>query len=181
MLPREQTLPAGGISFLTDDTTSTCQLWPKTVTAEFQLRECALANATKYPVCPSGGYESLSQILSAPTYIGRRNGINLPGEFDGTGSDPMCQARGVEGSRVWHNFLILSGTPNQLIPPVINGVRNRPQWASNGTVAVQPHAATILKMQELRRRWWRLVPKVDSSRDAQYRWTCDRADSGLSH
>jgi hypothetical protein len=65
MLPREQALPAGGVSFYMNDTTGTPQFWPATVTAESQLPVCALTNATKYPVCPSGGYESLSQTLSA--------------------------------------------------------------------------------------------------------------------
>jgi hypothetical protein len=178
MLPRQQALPAGGVSFFMNDTTGTPQFWPAIVTAESQLPVCALVNATKYPVCPSGGYESLHQTLSAPTYLGCRSAVNLPGKFDGGGFAPVCQARGAEGNREWYNYLIQSGASNQLIPPMLNGVRHGPGWASNGTAAMQPHATTVLKMHELRAWWWKLVPKVNTPRNTQYKWSYDMQTQG---
>lgn len=178
MLPREQSLPAGGVSFYMNDTVGSPQFWPDTVTAESQLPFCALDNATDYAVCPSGGYNTFRRILSSLTYRGCGNAIHLPGEFEGAGFVPECQARGVELSREWYNQIIKSDTPASLIPTVLNGVRYGPNWASGGTVAIQPHAATVTKMQELRKLWWILAPKLNGPRNRQYRWTYDMETRG---
>ena len=63
LLPRIQTIPAGGIWYYLNATAD--QLWPSYIDASSEHPVCFLPNATDYGVCPSGSYTSfLPEYLS---------------------------------------------------------------------------------------------------------------------
>jgi hypothetical protein len=163
MLPRSQTTPAGGTSFYLDGTSA--QYWPSTVTASSEPVVCALANATSYAICPSGGYKSLKRNLDTINYA---TFCQQTGQQTGQRFEPECQAKGAEGNRMWNNFLIQS-TQN-IVPAVLNSF----QTAFYGrTAALQPHAATTIKMQQIVRQWNSAAVASKRRSLRQFQWTYD--------
>ncbi|KJX97484.1 hypothetical protein TI39_contig485g00006 [Zymoseptoria brevis] len=157
MLPREQDLPAGGSSYLHYGPNDVYH--PDVVTSK-GLDICDSPNSTEMAICPSGGYNSLSQTLAAfeyHTYSKQVIGNN-------TRLDANKQARGAEGNRAWQSFLIQSS--NNIIPHVINGLRSR-YWSDSATVAIQPHTASVVLMDRLRDQW----VNGAEERKGQYQWT----------
>jgi hypothetical protein len=140
MLPRVQNVPAGGTSFHLDGATS--QIWPDVVTAQSEPAVCGFPNATKYAVCPSGGYESLKRNLDTINYA-------APCSWTGQYYTPVCQAIGAEGNRKWNNFLIQN--TRDMVPSVLNSFQLLDEFGR--IAALQPHAASIIRMQQLVREW----------------------------
>jgi hypothetical protein len=165
MLPRSQTVPAGGTSFYLDGTSA--QYWPNTVTARSEPAVCAMVNATSYAICPSGGYESLKRNLDTINYAS-------PCQQIGQQFAPECQAKGAEGNRLWNNFLIQS--TQSLVPPVLNSFRNY----YGRTAVLQPHAATTIRMQHMVRQWHSAAVASKRRSLRQYQWTYDLEALGFT-
>ncbi|MCJ1324857.1 hypothetical protein MMC10_001519 [Thelotrema lepadinum] len=168
LIPRIQTVPAGGTSYFLNGTAE--QLWPRIMTSDSQLEVCKLENSTKYAVCPSSGHESLRSTFSAFNYTTL---FSLP--FSGpvlnnalkyalkSTKDP------VTGSLLWFNFQIQS--PLSLVPAVMSSMQIR--GLRDETAVVQPHAATIISQTQLLNAW---LDTVDSSSGgnnpslSEYKW-----------
>lgn len=167
MLPRAQDVPAGGTSYYLNGTAD--RFWPDTVYSGSELEVCGLPNSTKYAVCPSGGYESLRQTLSTFNYS---NFYSASG--DGNAFAPQIQAKGIAGNRQWENLLVQS--PQSLVPPVLSSLQLR--GLELRTVAVQPHAATAIILQQLVRDWTNAVAISTEPSWAEYQWTYGLLASG---
>ncbi|KAM0716157.1 hypothetical protein Q7P37_008671 [Cladosporium fusiforme] len=158
MLPRVQNVPAGGTSAYLDS--SNFQYWPGEVTASTEPEICTFPNATSYAVCPSGGHASLKHNLKTLNYATacRRTG---------RGFSPGCQAMGTEGNRKWNNFLIQSS--QSLVPPVLNSFQLLDRYEH--TVAIQPHAASVIKMEQLVLDWNSAAVATKRRSLSQFQWT----------
>jgi hypothetical protein len=167
MLPRSQNIPAGGTSFYLDGTGD--QYWPDTVTASSEPEFCAFLNATNYAICPSGGYGSLKRNLKTIDYA-------FPCPRTGQNFAPECQAKGAEGNRKWNNFLIQS--PLNMVPPVLNSFQLLDEYER--TAALQPHAATIIKMQQAVREWNTAASASKRRSLRQFQWTYDLETLGFT-
>ncbi|OQO14995.1 hypothetical protein B0A48_00377 [Cryoendolithus antarcticus] len=170
MIPRQQDLFAGGLSFYLNGTYS--DSWPNTVYAHTELDLCSSVNATEYSVCASEEYSSLLETWSAfeyDQYCPRTGGLAQYA--------PSCQARGVDGNREWDSFVIHN--KNSLMPPVLNAVRGR-TWSSRGFAAVQPRAATVAMIQQKKAEWYDKVQDKSWNypNTRQFRWTYDTAILG---
>lgn len=142
MLPRSQSVPAGGTSYYLPGTAS--QIWPDTVNASSEPIVCTSANATMYAVCPAGGYSSLRQTLSTFNYT------NFGASY-GTDYAPQIQAMGPDTARAWWALLVQN--PQSLVPPVISNLAVE-YWNNLAqTSATQPHAATAIMLQEFMKQW----------------------------
>ncbi|KAI5357793.1 hypothetical protein Slin14017_G118060 [Septoria linicola] len=169
MLPRDQSVPIEETESYLPGTSD--DFWPSRVVASTELDVCRYPNATEYAFCPSGGYPSLARTLSS-------SGLYTAFcQAWGEGYSPACQARGAEGNRQWNNFLIQS--PRGKIPAMMNGIRHT-TWASNGHSAVQPHAATIMMMDILRREAIASTSAYNTPGTRQFRWTYDLHTRGAS-
>jgi hypothetical protein len=172
MLPRIQTMPAGGTNYFLNGTAE--QFWPDVVTADSELDVCSLPNSTKYAVCPSGGYESLRLEM---------NGFNFS-NVGGTTLEtldkffaPNIQATATLFSN-WFWATLLIRSPRSLIPPAILSARIR--GYSDSTTVVHPHGPTIIVQQQLREDWVRSAAAFSDNKVyslAQYRWTTPLSES----
>jgi hypothetical protein len=166
MLPRSQSIPAGGTSFQLDGTIA--QYWPDVVTSGSEPEFCSLPDAKNHAICPSGGYESIRRNLATMKY-------SIPCPRTGQNFAPECQAKGAEGNRKWNNFLIQS-TQN-MVPSVLNSF----QLQDNERVAaIQPHAASIIKMQQVVRDWNTAAVTTKRRSLRQFQWTYDIETLGLT-
>lgn len=174
MLPRSQNVPAGGISYYLPGTAT--DFWPDVVNSAFEIDVCSFANATKYAVCPSGGYESLRTTLST---------VNYSNAFAVSGNDfePQIQATGPDIARSWTSLLVQS--PQSLVPPVISSAYASPfvNWCARfqypHSVAWQPHAATVILLQQYLKAWNVAVASSSNKRYwSQYDWTYQTPASG---
>lgn len=144
MQPREQDFPAGRTKFYFNGTAE--QFWPDIIDSTSQPESCTWANATDYDVCPSGGYQSLRKSFGSFYWY------NICPETENPylPYSPLCQALGGKGNGLWKSFVAQS--PQNSISPVIRSYRSA-FWANRGSAAIQPHAASVIVMDQLRYQW----------------------------
>ena len=172
LLPRSQNVPAGGTSYFLNGTAE--QFWPSTVDSSSELEVCSQPNATLYAVCPSGGYESLRLTLRNFNYSSF-NSESRVGHF----FDPLVQAKGYTTNNHWPWATFEIQSPLSLVPPVISSVQLRS--ARSKTSAVQPHAATVIRQQQLVRQWNSAAfayPRIINSSPSEYKYVAQLLASG---
>ena len=166
MLPRYQDMPAGGASVYLPGTVE--DFHPKMVTSASEIPECTLDNATDYAVCPSGGFTSLQSTLSVLNYSNFASS-------SGFRFSPQIQAAGAYGD--WYHEDILIQSPASLVPPVLSTFG---LISDNGQSAMQPHAATVILLQQLVREWADIAGRTNRRPESQWKWSYDLTTSGFA-
>ena len=135
LIPRFQTYPAGGIDYFLNATAD--ELWPNVVASDTEAEVCYWTNATQYPICPCGGYNSL---------LGRASLRTL---YDSVNFRPSLQT---SGSAAATSFLTEDSM--EVMPVMLSsgGDRNG-YWSNETTWQSQPNAYTVVILQTLLRDW----------------------------
>jgi hypothetical protein len=146
LIPKLQYYPAGGASFALE--ASAEQLWPDTLDAGAELDVCYWPNATEYPICPSGGFASLSMHKGyRNTYDSRIFNPSL--SDDETAGDTTSS---VGANFLGTNFAVMD--PLQLFPSTLSRGNSRESYFSwNPTFLVQPNMYSTIRLQMLLRDW----------------------------
>ncbi|KKK20324.1 hypothetical protein P175DRAFT_0440547 [Aspergillus ochraceoroseus IBT 24754] len=139
LVPKDQDWEAGGTQFFLNGTES--ELWPSDLTGELsELRQfCSPDNSTSVGICPAAGFRSLW------THWGTMNSTDFRTQ------NVRSYAKEVSGS----SFYWPVSSPWSLIPPLYSLGDSQ-----QGTSLIQPHAATVVVLQELAEDWWKALTAV---------------------
>lgn len=164
LLPREQTMPAGGTTYFLNGTVE--QFWPSVIDASSELSLCSSENATRYAICPGGGHESWhSTFVQSLDYSSFCN-------FAGDLYAPQCQLKYDPDG-----YTVLVKSWQGKVPPLVSQFQIR--GTNLETSAMQPHAATAILQQQLIRDWYTAVASSPKSR-TPLRWGFRTIASGTS-
>lgn len=143
LVPKSQDWQAGGTSFYLNGNMD--DFWPTTLGSDRAANQpyCLGQNATKYGVCPSGGFHSLwehyGQFRSSSFQIAN---VTRP------------YAKELSGSAFYWSI----DSPLSQVPPiyVLGGPRSDENVHSY-TFLIQPHAATAIMLQQITTDWWKAL------------------------
>ena len=150
LVPRLQQFPAGGTKFNLDATAT--ELWPGNVTSDLELDVCSSEEATKYPICPSGGY---------PT---ARDRWSLSGIYDSDGFRPS-----VDGSTLgWASYTSID--PWGVLPTMAGNGNDRlgPLGGYMPTAFAQVNAYTAVMAQTLLRDWFSAAREASNNQENRH-------------
>jgi hypothetical protein len=135
LIPRDQSFPAGGVTYSLNATFD--EMWPSVVSSDAELEVYSEPNSTLYPVCPSGGYAS----------------FRYQGSFSGKYDTNFFQPSQMADSSIWFiSSLVLD--PLDIVPAMLSaGVDRlgaRPWMPTN---IIQPNLYTAIVQQVLFKDW----------------------------
>jgi hypothetical protein len=164
LLPRDQTMPAGGTTYFLNGTVG--QFWPSVIDASSESSLCSLENATEYAICPGGGHESWhSTFVQTLDYSSFCN-------FAGDLYAPQCQLKYDPDG-----YTVLIKSRQTKVPPLVSQFQIR--GTNFETSAMQPHAATAIMQQQLIRDWYTATASSPKSKNP-LRWGFRTIASGTS-